>query len=146
MVIRMKGVKIYPLKHIKVPKGDILHALKCTDEGYAGFGEVYFSQIESGAIKGWKRHNRMPLNIIVPIGAIEFIIYDDRELSSTYGQFMKIEISSDTNYVRLTVEPGLWMSFKGISQGVSMLMNIIPIPHDPSEVDKKELSDIPYYL
>ena len=53
----MEGVTVHPLKHIVVPKGDIYHALKSTDEGYVGFGEAYFSQIEHGAAKGWKRHN-----------------------------------------------------------------------------------------
>ena len=42
----MEGVTVHPLKHIVVPKGDIYHALKSTDEGYVGFGEAYFSQIE----------------------------------------------------------------------------------------------------
>ena len=40
----MEGVTVHPLKHIVVPKGDIYHALKSTDEGYVGFGEAYFSQ------------------------------------------------------------------------------------------------------
>ena len=30
----MEGVTVHPLKHIVVPKGDIYHALKSTDEGY----------------------------------------------------------------------------------------------------------------
>jgi dTDP-4-dehydrorhamnose 3,5-epimerase len=75
----MEGVTVHPLKHIVVPKGDIYHALKSTDEGYVGFGEAYFSQIEHGAAKGWKRHNRMTLNLVVPVGAVKFVIYDDRE-------------------------------------------------------------------
>ena len=29
----MEGVTVHPLKHIVVPKGDIYHALKSTDEG-----------------------------------------------------------------------------------------------------------------
>lgn len=48
----IEGVKLYSLKHIVVPKGDVYHALKSTDEGYVGFGEAYFSQIEAGAVKG----------------------------------------------------------------------------------------------
>ena len=86
----MEGVAVHPLKHIVVPKGDIYHALKSTDEGYAGFGEAYFSQIEQGAAKGWKRHNRMTLNLVVPVGAVKFVIYDDREGSPTRGQFEEI--------------------------------------------------------
>ncbi|GHU71039.1 hypothetical protein FACS189413_12220 [Bacteroidia bacterium] len=141
----MEGVNLYPLKRIPVEKGDILHALKSTDAGYTGFGEVYFSQIEQGAVKGWKRHNRMTLNIVVPVGAIRFIVYDDRPGSSTNGQREEIILSPDTNYQRLTVAPGLWMAFEGIAEGISILMDIIPEAHDPSETDKKELSEIPYF-
>ena len=140
----MEGVALHPLKHIVVPKGDIYHALKSTDEGYAGFGEAYFSQIEKGEAKGWKRHNRMVLNLVVPIGAVKFVIFDDREGSATKGQFYEVILSPETNYQRLTVAPGLWMAFYGVGEGHSMLMDIIPEPHDPSEADRKDLSDIPY--
>lgn len=140
----MEGVKLYPLMHIAVPKGDIYHALKSTDEGYAGFGEAYFSQIEAGEVKGWKRHNRMALNIVVPVGVIKFVIYDDREGSSTYGRFEEVILSQTDNYQRMTVAPGLWMAFQGIGEGISMLMDIIPEPHDPGEADRKDLSEIKY--
>ncbi|WP_373104065.1 dTDP-4-dehydrorhamnose 3,5-epimerase [Phocaeicola plebeius] len=142
--INIKGVSLRPLKHISVPKGDIYHALKCTDEGYAGFGEAYFSQIESGEVKGWKRHNRMTLNIIVPVGKIKFVIFDDREGSKTYGMFQEIIISPEDNYQRLTLAPGLWMAFQGMDRKTSMLMDIIPEPHDPTEADRKDLKEIAY--
>lgn len=140
----MKGVTLHPLKHIVVAKGDIYHALKSTDEGYSGFGEAYFSQIEAGAIKGWKRHNRMTLNLIVPLGTIKFVLYDDREGSDTYGQFEEMIVSPTDNYQRLTVSPGLWLAFAGMGKGVSMLMDIIPEPHDSTETDRKELQEIAY--
>ncbi len=140
----MKGVTLHPLKHIIVPKGDIYHALKSTDEGYTGFGEAYFSQIKHGEAKGWKRHNRMTLNIVVPVGTIKFVIYDDREGSDTYGQFEEIILSPESNYQRLTLAPGLWMAFYGVGKGISMLMDIIPEPHDPTEASRKDLSEIKY--
>lgn len=140
----MEGVTLHPLKHIVVPKGDIYHALKATDEGFAGFGEAYFSQIEHGQAKGWKRHNRMVLNLVVPVGAVKFVIYDDRAGSATKGQFFEVVLSPESNYQRLTVAPGLWMAFYGVGEGLSMLMDIIPEPHDPSEGDRKDLSKIPY--
>lgn len=135
---------LHPLKHIIVPKGDIYHALKSTDEGYKGFGEAYFSQIEEGGVKGWKRHNRMTLNLIVPLGRIKFIIYDDREGSVTKGTFEEIILSPKENYQRLTIAPGLWLAFCGMDKGTSMLMDIIPEPHDPKEADRKEIDEIPY--
>lgn len=140
----MEGVALHPLKHIIVPKGDIYHALKSTDEGYKGFGEAYFSQVEEGVVKGWKRHNRMTLNLIVPLGCIKFIIYDDREKSVTKGTFEEIILSPKENYQRLTIAPGLWLAFCGMDKGTSMLMDIIPEPHDPKEADRKEIDEIPY--
>lgn len=140
----MKGVMLTPLKHIIVPGGDIYHALKSTDKGYKGFGEAYFSQIQHGAIKGWKRHNKYVLNLVVPIGSIKFVIYDDRQESETVGHFFEIILSPTDNYQRLTIEPGLWVAFCGMSLGTSILMDIIPEPHDSDEADKKALYEINY--
>lgn len=144
MGILIDGVALHPLKHITVPKGDVYHALKCTDEGYCGFGEVYFSEVDHGAVKGWKRHNRMTLNIVVVSGSIGFVVYDDREDSPTCGQFMDFVLSPDGDYMRLTLAPGLWMAFYGVGEGSNKLMDIIPEPHHPAEADRKELSDIKY--
>ena len=138
------GVRLYPLRHINVPKGDIYHALKRTDDGFCGFGEAYFSEILQGEVKGWKRHNRMPLNIVVVKGSIGFVVYDDRDNSPTKGQFEEIVLSKESNYQRLYVEPGLWMAFYGLGEGVSMLLDIIPETHDPAEASKKGLEEITY--
>ncbi|MBR6565441.1 MAG: dTDP-4-dehydrorhamnose 3,5-epimerase family protein [Spirochaetaceae bacterium] len=140
----IEGVSIHPLRHIVVPKGDVFHALKSTDEGFVGFGEAYFSQIDSGVAKGWKRHNRMTLNIIVVYGKIRFVVYDDRNGSKSNGQFDIFDLSPLENHQRLTISPGLWVAFYGLDENTSMLLDIIPQPHDPSEVDKKELNSIEF--
>ena len=144
MGIMIKGIRITPLKHIATPKGDIFHAMKSTDEGYCGFGEAYFSEVHCGERKGWKRHNRMTLNLVVVRGAIKFIVYDDRSDSDTLGEFFEIILSPQGNYSRLTVDAGLWMAFEGVAEGTSMLMDIIPEPHDPSEADRRDLDEIVY--
>ena len=140
----IEGIKLTPLRHIEVPNGDVFHALKSTEAEFCGFGEAYFSEIAPGAVKGWKRHNRMTLNIIPVIGSIGFVIYDDREGSSTKGCFSHVVLSRDGNYQRLTVAPGLWMAFYGAGECTNMLMDIIPEPHDPSEADRRDLSEIKY--
>ncbi|MGM9805267.1 MAG: dTDP-4-dehydrorhamnose 3,5-epimerase [Candidatus Aphodosoma sp.] len=144
----INGVVVTPLRRIHTPKGDVLHAMKSTDVGYAGFGEVYFSEVLYGDVKGWKRHNRMALNIVVVKGMIRFTIYDDRVGSPTCGSYMQVVLSpdSDSSYARLTVDPGLWMAFDGIAHGVSLLMDVIPEPHDPAEADRRELSYMEYPL
>ena len=73
----IKGVEVSHLKIIDTPGGNVMHAMKKSSLGYVGFGEAYFSQIHKGAIKGWKRHSQMTLNIIVPIGSIRFVLIND---------------------------------------------------------------------
>ena len=140
----MKGVLLHDLAQIVVSKGNVFHALKATDDGYVGFGEAYFSQIESGAVKGWKRHNRFTLNIIVPVGRVRFVIYDDRIESNTYGQFVEHVLSPNGNYKRLTIAPGLWVAFQGLHSYTSILLDIIPEPHIQNESDTLTLSAIQF--
>jgi len=141
--LAIDGVTISSQNRIFNPKGDILHGMKNSDSGYAGFGEVYFSMIHAGAIKGWKRHRLATLNIVVPYGAIRFIVHDDRPDSLTQGKFLDITACSE-NYIRLTICPGLWMAFMGAGEGINILMNVSNMQHDSSESDNCELNDIPY--
>ncbi len=133
----MDGVILTPLKQIHNPKGDIYHAMKRSDDGFDGFGEAYFSTIYKDDIKGWKKHIKMTLNLVVPVGKIEFIIYDEK-----IKEFHSVVLSQD-NYKRLTVEAGLWMAFRGIEQS-SMLLNIASIEHDPNEAISVKMNEIKY--
>ena len=137
--INIEGVILTPLKKIRHPKGDIFHGMKKSDEGFSGFGEAYFSTIKSGQVKGWNRHNKMYLNLVVPIGEVTFVIYDDHE----EGTFFKV-ILSPSNYNRLTVPPGLWMGFKGSGRNKNLILNIASIDHDSNEIDRLDLSQIDY--
>ena len=136
-----KDILITPLSIIDTPGGNVMHVIKKTSTGYTGFGEAYFSQVEGGAIKAWKRHKEMTLNLVVPVGKIRFILFDDREDSK--HQLQEIIISED-NYCRLTVPPMVWMGFQSLSNGESMLLNIANIEHDANETDHLEIDKINY--
>ena len=133
-----------PLKRIHTPGGDVLHGMKTQDIGFDGFGEVYFSFIEPGAIKGWKRHREMTLNLLVPVGAVKFVLFDDRIESEKKGKFEEITICSEKNYGRLTVPPGIWAGFQGIGPGASLVTNVANLPHDSAEVDRMEIGKLDF--
>jgi dTDP-4-dehydrorhamnose 3,5-epimerase len=130
-------IVLTPLKQIHNPKGDIYHAMKKSDNGYDGFGEAYFSTVHKDDIKGWKNHTKMTLNLVVPVGAIEFVVYNEDT-----KEFFNIELSQE-NYQRLTVKPGLWMAFRGVGEH-NMLLNLASIEHDPSEAVNMDLDEIKY--
>jgi len=131
----IEGVELTPLKVIHGDSGDVLHAVKRTESSFHGFGEAYFSTVDQGAIKAWKRHHKMTLNLVVPCGEIKFVLYDDRQDSQTYGQINELTLSLQ-NYQRLTVPPMVWLGFKGLSDDLNMLMNVSNVPHDPDEYDR----------
>tara|TARA_B100000482_G_C12547549_1_gene274786 strand:+ start:425 stop:850 length:426 start_codon:yes stop_codon:yes gene_type:complete len=136
----MNGVEITKLDMMQTPGGDVMHGLKSIDSSFVGFGEAYFSIIDHQSIKGWKRHKRMTLNLIVPTGSVKFVIHDDRIESSSYGEFKVVELSRD-NYNRLTISPMLWLGFQGIGKEENIVLNVASIPHDPEEVDKKDVEE-----
>ena len=134
----MDSIVLTPLKQILNPKGDIFHALKKSDVGFEGFGEAYFSTINHGEIKGWKKHTVMTLNLVVIVGEIEFVLYDELKDS-----FSSIKLSPK-NYQRLTVYPNLWMAFRGTSKEDNILLNLASIEHDPEESENCNIESIDY--
>jgi len=139
----VEGVLLTQLNEINVLGGNVLHGMKASDKGFFGFGEAYFSIIKPGAIKAWKRHREMTLNLIVPLGAIRFVIYDDRKSSASNGVFQEV-ILSRKNYCRLTIPPMLWTGFQCVDENKSFLLNIANIEHFYEESDKKKLNEIKY--
>ena len=139
----MEGVIVSPEKRITNPKGDIFHAMKRSSQGFFGFGEAYFSIINPGVIKGWKRHRSATLNLVVPVGLVRFVVHDDRPDTISTGKFLDITIGG-VNNARLTVCPGLWVAFTGVGDGPHMLLNISSEEHDPAEADNIELDTISF--
>jgi len=140
----IEGVIITPLKVIKTKGGDVLHGMKSSDPGFCGFGEAYFSVVDTLEIKGWKCHKKMVLNLIVSVGVIRFVIYDDRQDSSSYGELQEVILSKDSNYCRLTIPPMVWVAFQGVGDCTNMLLNIASIEHSPEESDRKKLNEIKF--
>ena len=138
----MDGLIITPLKQIHHPKGDVLHGMKASDQGYAGFGEAYFSTVNKGQVKGWKKHTKMTMNIVVPMGAVKLVFLDKRENSSSFDNFYTVTLSTD-NYMRVTIPPNIWVAFQG-QAGHNLLLNLASIEHTPDEAESIDLESIHY--
>ena len=99
----IKEVVITKLDIIDTLGGSVMHAMKASSAGYTGFGEAYFSQVDQGAIKARKRHNKMTLNLAVPLGEIRFVLFDDREVLNTQFQEIIIWISAVFTHLLIRV-------------------------------------------
>jgi dTDP-4-dehydrorhamnose 3,5-epimerase len=139
------GVRLTPLRQILDERGKVMHMLRRDDPHFQEFGEIYFSCVYPGAIKGWHVHQRMTLNYAVPHGNIKFVLYDDRANSGTRGQVQEIFLGPD-NYLLVTVPPLVWNGFKGMGSGMAIVANCATIPHEAGEIDRRDPFDssIPY--
>ena len=140
-VVTIEDISLTNLKIIKHPKGNIYHALKKGDRDFVGFGEAYFSTINKNEIKGWKKHLKMKMNIIVPVGEVSFVLFDDRRNSKSVNNFFSITLSP-FNYLRLTIPPGIWCAFKGHNDNLNMILNIADMEHHPDEIIRANINDI----
>lgn len=136
----IEGLVIQLLKQIPDERGKVMHMLRSDSGLFTGFGEIYFSIVNPGAVKAWKRHLRMTQNLAVPTGRIRLVVYDSREGSPTFGSTDIIETGED-NYCLVKIPPLLWYGFKGISTTPSLIANCADLPHDPAEVERADLAD-----
>ena len=141
----IEDVKIIPLKKIPDERGTIYHMLRSDSEHFTQFGEIYFSKIYPGVIKGWHIHKKMTLNYAVVSGMIKLVLYDMRENSKTKGELMELFLGED-NYSLVIIPPGVANGFKGIGTKEAIVANCATHPHEPNEIIRMEpfTKEIPY--
>jgi len=139
----MDKCTLTPLNIIPTEKGNVMHCLKNTDSGFIQFGEAYFSAVNKGVVKGWKRHNEMTMNLIVPVGEIRIVAIDT---SGKKPEVLDVILNATTNYSRLTILPGIWFAFQGLANEPNLLLNIASITHNPAEADNLPLSEFPQII
>ena len=134
----LKNIKLVKLKRIKNSNGDLLRVLRKSENEYSKFGEAYFTFIKKNKTKGWKKHYKMKSNIVVPIGKVRFVFFDEKNDS------FREETIGENNYFRLTIPPKVWFAFQGVYKSDSLILNMSNMIHDDKEEIKIPLKDINY--
>lgn len=139
------GVIVQELKQIADERGRVMHMLRADSPLFTKFGEIYFSIVNPGVVKAWKRHIKMSQHFAVPIGKIRLVFYDNRKESSTSGKVDIVEIG-ENRYCLVKIPPLLWYGFQGISSVPALIANCTDMSHDPNEVERLSPFDkkIPY--
>ncbi len=134
-----------PLRQIPDERGKVMHMLRRDDPWFQGFGEIYFSVVYPGVVKGWHLHRRMTLNYAVVHGMIKLVLYDDREGSLTRGEIQEV-FTGEEFYALVTIPPGVWNGFKGVGIKPAIVANCATEPHSADEMVRRDPQDptIPY--
>ncbi len=141
----IEGVQVIPLGRIPDERGTIYHMLRCDDAHFEQFGEIYFSTVYKGVVKGWHRHREMTLNYACIFGRIKLVLYDDREGSATRAEIMEIFLGPD-DYSLVVIPPEVWNGFKGMSEPCAIVANCCTHAHDPARSERVDPfeNEIPY--
>lgn len=135
MKTNINGVIIKPLTQIADERGKIMHMLRCDDQIFEKFGEIYFSCAFPGVIKAWHQHSEMTLNYAAVKGNIKLVLYDEREESPTKGIIQEIFIG-ENNYSLVKIPPMVWNGFKCIGTETAIVANCATVAHYPDEIKR----------
>lgn len=130
------GSSFTPLDRIATDGGEVMKALTAEEGAFDGFGEAYFSRLDPGAVRAWKRHAEMTVNAVVPVGHVRFVTFEDE-------QFIVSDMGPDHQYGRLTIQPGTWFGFQGGVDG-GLVLNVSNIVHRPDEGESRPLEAFDY--
>lgn len=139
------GVQLTPLKKVCDERGRVMHLMRNDWPVFQSFGEVYFSVVNSGVVKGWHLHKEITLNYTAVTGMIKCVLYDEREDSPTRGEVNELFLG-EHNYQLVTIPPGIWNGVKGVGDSESIIAIVLNHPYNPAEVVRVDpfKNHIPY--
>ena len=141
------GVKTKKLKVIPDERGRLMEMLRCDDEIFTKFGQVYLSTTYPGAVKGWHFHKLQDDNIVCVRGMLKLVLYDGREKSATKGKVDEFFIG-DHNPMLVQVPRGVHHGWKCISEYEALVVNCPTEPYRYDQPDEHRVdphqNDIPY--
>jgi dTDP-4-dehydrorhamnose 3,5-epimerase len=143
----IEGVKVKKLKVIPDERGRLMEMLRCDDDLFTKFGQVYLSTTYPGVVKGWHYHKLQADNIVCVKGMLKLVLYDGRENSATKGEVSEFFLG-EHNPLLVQVPKGVYHGWKCISENEAFVINCPTEPYNYSQPDEHRLdphsSDIPY--
>ena len=141
------GVKTKTLRVIPDERGWLLEILRCDDELFQKFGQVYLTTAYPGVVKAWHLHKKQTDNFTCIHGSMKVVLYDDRKDSPTYREVNEFVIG-EKNPLLISVPPFVYHGFKAIGLETAYFLSVPTEPYDYTKPDEYRLPpdapEIPY--
>ena len=134
----IEGVKIKQLKVIPDERGRVMEILRCDDNIFQKFGQVYLTTTYPGVVKAWHYHKIQTDNVVCIKGMIKIALYDARKKSKTYGEMNEFFIG-EHNHILISIPPGVYHGWKCISETEAIVINIPTEPYNRKTPDEYRL-------
>ncbi len=143
----IEGVKVKKLKVIPDERGRLMEILRCDEEIFEKFGQVYLSTTYPGVVKGWHFHKVQTDNIACVKGMLKLVLFDNRDGSASSGEVNEFFIG-EHNPMLVQVPRGVYHGWKCISGEEAMVINCPSEAYNYSQPDEYRVdphnNDIPY--
>jgi len=143
----IKGVKIKKLKVIPDERGRLMEILRCDEEIFKKFGQIYMTTNYPGVVKAWHYHKKQTDNVCCLKGMIKIALYDAREGSPTKGELNEFFVG-EHNPCLVVIPNGVYHGWKCISETESIVVSAPTEPYNYKEPDEYRLppdtKEIPY--
>lgn len=141
------GVRTKSLRVIPDERGRLMEILRCDDDVFEKFGQVYMTTTYPGVVKAWHSHKKQNDNITAIKGMLKLVLYDNREGSPTQGEVNEFFIGSD-NPTLVHVPKSVLHGWKCISTEEALVINCVTEPYNYNDPDEQRLPfdspDVPY--
>ncbi len=129
------GVVVKKLKVVPDERGRLMEIMRCDEEIFVKFGQVYMTTTYPGVVKAWHYHEKQDDFITCVKGMLKLVLFDDRQDSATRGEINEFFIG-DYNPSLVKVPKKVYHGWKCASEEEAIVINIPTEPYrreDPDE-------------
>jgi len=115
-------------------RGRLMEILRCDEEIFSRFGQVYMTTAKPGIVKGWHYHKKQTDNFALVKGKGRVGLYDNRQKSPTKRAFMEILLSEKKPKL-IRIPPRIYHGFECLGKEEAIFINI---PDKPYKIDSPD--------
>jgi dTDP-4-dehydrorhamnose 3,5-epimerase len=148
----IQGAAIKKLKLLPDDRGFLMEMLRCDDDLYEKFGQLYITGSVRGVVKGWHYHKEQVDHFVCVYGKALVVLYDMRKDSPTFGKWEEFILEAppckDREPILLKIPPYVTHGFTAYECDEARIINVPTLPYrykDPDEFRYPwNSSEIPY--
>ena len=134
----INGVKTKELKVIPDERGWLMEILRCDDDIFKKFGQVYLTTAYPGVVKAWHFHKKQTDNLTCIRGMMKVVLYDSRKDSPTYKEVDEFFIG-EKNPLLIGVPPLVYHGFKAVGIETAYFLSVPTEPYNHKKPDEYRL-------
>jgi dTDP-4-dehydrorhamnose 3,5-epimerase len=141
------GAAVKRLKLIPDERGRLMEILRCDDDQFVRFGQVYITTTYPQVVKAWHYHKVQDDFITCVKGMLKLVLYDGRDGSPTRGEIDEFFLG-DYNPLLVKVPKMVYHGWKCVSTEEALVINVPTEPYNADAPDEYRLdphnNNIPY--